>query len=158
MTGPETARLLPDKAGLDRAAALLRGGGLVAFPTETVYGLGADATDGRAVAGIYAAKERPRFNPLIAHLPSLDAARRQGVFDWTALALAEAFWPGPLTLVAGARDGGGVCELARAGLDSVAVRAPAHPPPEFCLNSTPPPSSTHEHPSQTTTLSRAALE
>ena len=81
------------------AVAALSAGELVALPTETVYGLGADATDGRAVAAIYAAKGRPRFNPLIAHLPDLESAERHGVFDATARALAEAFWPGPLTLV-----------------------------------------------------------
>ncbi|HEU4518941.1 MAG TPA: L-threonylcarbamoyladenylate synthase, partial [Microvirga sp.] len=94
-----TARLPATPAGVAAAADLLRRGGLVAFPTETVYGLGADATDPRAVAGIFAAKERPRFNPLIAHAASLDDALAQGRFDAVALSLAEAFWPGPLTLV-----------------------------------------------------------
>jgi len=94
-----TERLAPDAAGLNRAAKLLRDGGLVAFPTETVYGLGADATRAEAVAGIYAAKERPQFNPLIAHVTGADAALEQGVFDAAAQALAAAFWPGPLTLV-----------------------------------------------------------
>ncbi|HEY8382929.1 MAG TPA: L-threonylcarbamoyladenylate synthase [Microvirga sp.] len=122
-----TERLAPDAAGLDRAAALLRGGGLVAFPTETVYGLGADATDPQAVTGIYAAKERPRFNPLIAHVPSLEAALSQGVFDRQALSLAEAFWPGPLTLVVAAAPGCTVSDLARAGLDTLGLRVPAHP-------------------------------
>ncbi len=110
-----------------RAAEILRAGGLVAFATETVYGLGGDATDPRAVAAIYAAKERPRFNPLIAHVPDLAAARAQGAFDAVALALAEAFWPGPLTLVVPVAPGGTVSDLARAGLDSVALRVPAHP-------------------------------
>jgi L-threonylcarbamoyladenylate synthase len=99
----------------------------VAFPTETVYGLGADATDPRAVAGIFAAKERPRFNPLIAHLASLDDALAQGRFDAVALSLAEAFWPGPLTLVVPARESCTVSDLARAGLDSLGLRVPAHP-------------------------------
>lgn len=99
----------------------------MALPTETVYGLGADATSGAAVAAIYAAKERPSFNPLIAHLPGLDAARREGVFDADALALAQAFWPGPLTLVVPAAPGCSVCELARAGLQTVALRVPSHP-------------------------------
>src|SRR3954470_16786318 len=94
-----TERLPANDAGLDRAAALLRDGRLVAFPTETVYGLGADATRAEAVAGIYAAKERPRFNPLIGHVPTAEVALAQGVFDAAALALAAAFWPGPLTLV-----------------------------------------------------------
>ncbi|MDA0962928.1 MAG: Sua5/YciO/YrdC/YwlC family protein, partial [Proteobacteria bacterium] len=89
-TGPED---------LARAAELLRGGGLVAFPTETVYGLGADARQGAAVAAVYAAKGRPEFNPLIVHVPDLAAAERIAVFDADARALAGAFWPGPLTLV-----------------------------------------------------------
>ncbi|MCJ2135845.1 threonylcarbamoyl-AMP synthase [Methylobacterium sp. J-026] len=122
-----TRRLAPDAAGLGEAAALLRAGGLVAFPTETVYGLGADATDARAVARIFAAKDRPRFNPLIAHLPDTAAALAEGLFDDPARRLAEAFWPGPLTLVVPARPGTGVCDLARAGLPSVALRVPAHP-------------------------------
>jgi L-threonylcarbamoyladenylate synthase len=122
-----TERLPADAAGIARAARILREGGLVAFPTETVYGLGADATRADAVAGIYAAKDRPRFNPLIAHLPSLAAARAEGVFPAEALALAEAFWPGPLTLVVPVAPGGTVCDLARAGLDSVGLRVPAHP-------------------------------
>jgi L-threonylcarbamoyladenylate synthase len=91
----QTERLAADAAGLAQAAAILRRGGLVAFPTETVYGLGADATDAEAVARIYAAKERPSFNPLIAHVDSFRTARIQGVFDETATRLAEAFWPGP---------------------------------------------------------------
>jgi L-threonylcarbamoyladenylate synthase len=121
-----TQRIAADPAGIARAAALLRGGGLVAFPTETVYGLGADATSGEAVAGIYAAKERPRFNPLIAHVPDVQAARALGVFDERAERLAAAFWPGPLTLVVPLRPGG-VCPLAAAGLDSVGLRVPDHP-------------------------------
>lgn len=122
-----TRHLAADAAGIAEAAALLRDGGLVALPTETVYGLAADATSGTAVAGIYAAKERPSFNPLISHLPDLMAARRQGLFDANALALAKAFWPGPLTLVVPASAACEICELARAGLDSVALRVPAHP-------------------------------
>lgn len=122
-----TRRLAADAAGIAEAARLLREGGLVALPTETVYGLAADATSGKAVAGIYAAKERPSFNPLIAHLPSVAAARREGLFDANALALAKAFWPGPLTLVVPVSPGCTVSELARAGLDSVALRVPAHP-------------------------------
>jgi L-threonylcarbamoyladenylate synthase len=122
-----TKRLLADAAGIAEAAALLRAGGLVALPTETVYGLGADATSGSAVAGIYAAKERPRFNPLIAHLPDAASAFRQGLFDADALKLAQAFWPGPLTLVVPAAAHCTVSELARAGLPSVALRVPAHP-------------------------------
>ena len=122
-----TERLAADDAGLQRAAVILRAGGLVAFPTETVYGLGADATQAEAVAGIYGAKERPRFNPLIAHVPSLAAARAEGVFDRTALALAEAFWPGPLTLVVPASPTCTVSDLARAGLETLGIRVPAHP-------------------------------
>ena len=114
-------------AMIAEAARLLRGGRLVAFPTETVYGLGADATSNTAVAGIYAAKGRPSFNPLIAHVASLEAARREGVFNAEATALARAFWPGPLTLVLPMAPGGSVCDLARAGLDTLALRVPAHP-------------------------------
>ena len=89
----------PTPESIARAAELLRAGHLVAFPTETVYGLGADATQGRAVAAIFAAKDRPRFNPLIVHVRDLEAARALGVFAARAEALAQAFWPGPLTLV-----------------------------------------------------------
>jgi L-threonylcarbamoyladenylate synthase len=116
-----------DEADVGKAAAALRAGRLVAFPTETVYGLGARADDPAAVAALYAAKGRPRFNPLIAHVPDLDAARRLALLPPEAERLAAAFWPGPLTLVAPVRSGGAVCELARAGLPTVAVRAPAHP-------------------------------
>lgn len=122
-----TARLTADEAGLSEAAAILRRGGLVAFPTETVYGLGADATNAQAVAGIYTAKERPRFNPLISHLESFEAAKAQGLFDETAEKLAEAFWPGPLTLVVPVAPTCTVSDLARAGLNSVGLRVPAHP-------------------------------
>jgi L-threonylcarbamoyladenylate synthase len=109
------------------AAQALARGALVILPTETVYGLGADAGDPRAVAAIFEAKGRPRFNPLIAHVADLDAAQAIAVLDERALALARAFWPGPLTLVAPLRDPGVVCDLARAGLDTLAVRVPAHP-------------------------------
>lgn len=122
-----TRILEADPDGLDQAARILAGGGLVAFPTETVYGLGADGRDAGAVAALYAAKGRPRFNPLIAHLPGLGQARRQGVFDRDALALAAAFWPGPLTLVVPTAPACEVCDLARSGLGSVALRVPAHP-------------------------------
>ncbi|MGP9822000.1 L-threonylcarbamoyladenylate synthase [Salinarimonas sp. NSM] len=122
-------RRLPaaDPAAIADAAALLRAGALVAFPTETVYGLGADATDSAAVVRIYEAKQRPRFNPLIAHLPDVAAVEGQGVLDAPARRLAEAFWPGPLTLVVPRAPGGDVCDVARAGLDTVALRVPAHP-------------------------------
>jgi L-threonylcarbamoyladenylate synthase len=123
----QTERLTSDEPGLARAAEILRRGGLVAFPTETVYGLGADATDAQAVAGIYAAKERPSFNPLISHLDSFEAAQTQGIFDETARRLAEAFWPGPLTLVVPVAPTCTISDLARAGLDSVGLRVPAHP-------------------------------
>lgn len=123
----QTERLAADTPGLARAAAILRRGGLVAFPTETVYGLGADATNAEAVAGIYAAKERPSFNPLISHLESFESAQVQGVFDEIARRLAEAFWPGPLTLVVPVAPTCTISDLARAGLDSVGLRVPAHP-------------------------------
>jgi L-threonylcarbamoyladenylate synthase len=123
----KTERLPGDAVGVSRAAALLRSGGLVAFPTETVYGLGADATDPRTVAGIYAAKERPRFNPLISHVADADAARAQGVFNEAAGKLADAFWPGPLTLVLPAAGTCTICDLARAGLDTLGIRVPSHP-------------------------------
>ncbi len=116
-----------DQTALWEAAAILARGGLVGFPTETVYGLGADATSGEAVAQIYAAKERPSFNPLIAHVHDMDAATTLGNFDDNALKLASAFWPGPLTLVVPATPDCPVSSLARAGLDSVAIRVPAHP-------------------------------
>lgn len=123
-----TACLSADAAGLERAAALLRGGGLVAFPTETVYGLGADARSASAAARIFDAKGRPRFNPLIAHIPDLDAALALADLPDAALRLAAAFWPGPLTLVAPRRPGpGGVADLVAAGLETVALRVPAHP-------------------------------
>jgi L-threonylcarbamoyladenylate synthase len=108
------------------AERVLATGGLVAFPTETVYGLGADATSGTAVARLYAAKGRPSFNPLIAHVHDVDAARRIAVFDAAAEKLASAFWPGPLTLVLKKRPSCPVSELATAGLDSIAVRVPSH--------------------------------
>src|SRR5581483_8411074 len=110
-----------------QAAALLRAGRLVAFPTETVYGLGGDAANGRAVARIFAAKGRPRFNPLIVHVPDLAAAETIAEFDARARGVAERFWPGPLTVVLPRRRKSGVSLLACAGLDTVAVRVPAHP-------------------------------
>jgi L-threonylcarbamoyladenylate synthase len=109
------------------AAACLCGGGLVAMPTETVYGLAADATSDAAVASIFAAKERPAFNPLIAHVLGIEAAREHGVLGGDAERLAQAFWPGPLTLVLPVVATCQVSLLARAGLDTLAVRAPAHP-------------------------------
>lgn len=122
-----TRALNADAAAIETAARCLAAGGLVAFPTETVYGLGADATNGEAVARLYAAKGRPAFNPLIAHVRDLAAARAQGAFDDNAARLAQAFWPGPLTLVLRKSAGCTVSDLATAGLDSVALRVPSHP-------------------------------
>ena len=124
---PTQQEVAADAAGIAEAARILRGGGLVAFPTETVYGLAADATSDAAVARIYAAKARPKFNPLIAHVPSLEVALGQGIFALDALRLAEAFWPGPLTLVVPIAQNATVCSVARAGLQSIALRVPAHP-------------------------------
>jgi L-threonylcarbamoyladenylate synthase len=112
---------------IEAAAAALREGGLVAFPTETVYGLGADATNGRAVAAIFQAKGRPAFNPLIVHVASQEAAAALGELTEPGAALARAFWPGPLTLVLRKREDCPVADLATAGLDTIAVRMPAHP-------------------------------
>ncbi|QOG21464.1 L-threonylcarbamoyladenylate synthase [Bradyrhizobium sp. SEMIA] len=132
-TGLETLILPAGEAGAEAAARTLAAGGLVAFPTETVYGLGADAANATAVAHIYSAKGRPAFNPLIAHVPDIAAARRIGRFDARALKLAEAFWPGPLTLVVPKTDDCPVADLATAGLDTVAIRIPAHPVAEAIL-------------------------
>lgn len=126
-----TERLTP--ADLDRAAELLRAGALVAFPTETVYGLGADATSDAAVAAIFAAKDRPRFNPLIIHVVDIAAARRLVTFNGLAERLAERFWPGPLTLVLPRAPHSPVSLLASAGLDSLAIRVPAHPLPRALI-------------------------
>jgi L-threonylcarbamoyladenylate synthase len=114
-------------AAIAAAAACLADGGLVGFPTETVYGLGADATNGEAVARLYQAKGRPAFNPLIAHVDDIASARAIARFDRLAEGLAEAFWPGPLTLVLPKTTDCPVADLATAGLDSVAIRVPAHP-------------------------------
>ncbi|MGI9370669.1 MAG: L-threonylcarbamoyladenylate synthase [Ruegeria sp.] len=122
-----TMNLSADPAGIAQAADLLRQGLLVAFPTETVYGLGGDACNGQAVAAIYAAKGRPSFNPLIAHVASIDAAKRYVQWNDQAELLANAFWPGPLTLVLPLQGGHGVSSLVTAGLDTLAVRVPAHP-------------------------------
>lgn len=113
-------------AGVEAAVAALNAGRLILLPTETVYGLGSDAGNAEAVAAIFEAKGRPRFNPLISHVADATAAERIAVFDDRARRLAEAFWPGPLTIVAPVRDTERVCDLARAGLDSVAVRVPGH--------------------------------
>jgi L-threonylcarbamoyladenylate synthase len=124
---PFTECLAPSPDGLAQAADLLRRDSLVAFPTETVYGLGGDARSDLAVARIFEAKGRPRFNPLIVHLPDLPAARALADFDARAEALAAAFWPGPLTLVLPLRAGSGLSDLVTAGLPTVALRIPAHP-------------------------------
>lgn len=116
-----------NEANLDRAAACLKAGGLVAFPTETVYGLGALATDATAVARIFSAKQRPRFNPLISHFHSVEAALHAGGANRSARRLAEAFWPGPLTLILNRPDNSPIAALASAGTDTLAVRVPSHP-------------------------------
>jgi L-threonylcarbamoyladenylate synthase len=125
--GLKTLLLPAGEAAAAAAARTLGEGGLVAFPTETVYGLGADATNAAAIARLYQAKGRPAFNPLIAHVGDLDAAQKIGRFDASARALAEVFWPGPLTLVLPKTAGCAVADLATAGLDTVAIRIPAHP-------------------------------
>ncbi|MBB5518103.1 L-threonylcarbamoyladenylate synthase [Amphiplicatus metriothermophilus] len=121
LTAAQTAR------AARRAGEILRAGGLVGLPTETVYGLAADATNDRAVARVFEAKGRPAFNPLIAHVRDLDMAKAHAVFSPLAERLARAFWPGPLTLVLPRRADSGVSLLATAGLDTIALRAPAHP-------------------------------
>jgi L-threonylcarbamoyladenylate synthase len=125
--GLKTQILPADAAAVALAARCLGEGGLVAFPTETVYGLGADAANADAIARLYDAKGRPSFNPLIAHVAAIAAARRIARFDATASRLAEAFWPGPLTLVLPKTDDCAVADLATAGLDTLAVRVPVHP-------------------------------
>jgi len=114
------------RADIRRAAEALKAGGLAILPTETVYGLAADAANPHAVARVFEAKGRPAFNPLIAHVADIAAARRIAQFDERAENLAARFWPGPLTLVLPICDEAAVCDLARAGLDTVALRAPAH--------------------------------
>jgi len=127
MTAPSTRVLRADAEAIAEAVRVLQAGGLVAFPTETVYGLGADATRGEAVARLYAAKGRPAFNPLITHVDGLPAARKLARFDGPAERLAAAFWPGPLTLVLPKAANCPVAGLATAGLDTIAVRVPEHP-------------------------------
>lgn len=127
--------LLPaDAEGITAAAMYLARGRLVAFPTETVYGLGADARNPAAVAQVYAAKGRPSFNPLIVHVADLDAAARHAEIPPEAADLAQAFWPGPLTLVLPRRGDGGLADLVTAGLDRVAIRVPAHPVAQMLLH------------------------
>ncbi len=122
-----TEALSFDKNGIERAVHLLQGSGLIAFATETVYGLGGDARDDLAVARIFDAKGRPRFNPLIVHVADMASAERYAVFDATARNLAATFWPGPLTLVLALRPDAGLSPLVTADLQSVAIRIPAHP-------------------------------
>jgi L-threonylcarbamoyladenylate synthase len=122
-----TDTLEPDDTGIAKAAGLLGAGQLVAFPTETVYGLGADARSDLAVAKVYEAKGRPSFNPLIVHLPDLAAVEAIAIVGPNARALAGAFWPGPLTLVLPLRADAGISTLVTAGLTTVAVRVPEHP-------------------------------
>ncbi|MEM0987830.1 MAG: L-threonylcarbamoyladenylate synthase [Pseudomonadota bacterium] len=123
----DTLTLPADEDGIARAAEMLLAGRLVAFPTETVYGLGGIATSGAAVAGIFAAKRRPQFNPLIAHVADVAAAERLVELTPIGEKFAQAFWPGPLTLVAPQRAGSGIADLAAAGLPTLAVRVPAAP-------------------------------
>lgn len=121
------AILTPDREGIAEAARILREGGLVAVPTETVYGLAARADRDESVAAIYKAKGRPSFNPLIVHVPDLESAQALATFDARALQLADAFWPGPLTLVLPLRADAPVAAAVTAGLATVALRCPAHP-------------------------------
>ncbi|MBV8131548.1 MAG: threonylcarbamoyl-AMP synthase [Alphaproteobacteria bacterium] len=130
MIAPATPR------AISRAAARLRAGHLVAFPTETVYGLGGDASNERAVAEIFAVKGRPRFNPLIVHVPGLAEAEALAIFDERARKVVARFWPGPLTLVLQRRGDSGLSLLASAGLDTVAIRAPAHEVAQALLRET----------------------
>jgi L-threonylcarbamoyladenylate synthase len=116
--------MTPNAASVARAVATLAAGGIAALPTETVYGLAADASNGLAVAKIYAAKGRPNFNPLICHVADLEMARLYGVFDPLSERLAKAFWPGPLTIIVPIRDGSGIHPLVTAGLSTLALRAP----------------------------------
>jgi L-threonylcarbamoyladenylate synthase len=126
----------PTAQSVAEAARLLRDGQLVAFPTETVYGLGGDATNERAVAAIFAAKGRPQFNPLISHVLDAEAAQQFVRWNDTADRLAARFWPGPLTLVLPRSEGSPIALLATAGLDTVAIRAPAHPVAQALIRAT----------------------
>lgn len=135
MKKAETRLLSSSPEDIDNAAALLASGQLVAFPTETVYGLGADARNGEAVARIFEAKGRPSFNPLIVHVADIAAARKLVQWSDKAEALARAFWPGPLSLVLPLAPEHGLSSLVTAGLDTVAIRAPAHPVARALLSS-----------------------
>jgi L-threonylcarbamoyladenylate synthase len=128
MNRPADTKVMPmGDAAIAEAARLILAGEPVAVPTETVYGLAADATNAQAVARIYAAKGRPAFNPLIVHVPDLASAARIGRFNEQARALAEQHWPGPLTLVVPLRDGSGIAAVVTAGLPTIGLRVPAHP-------------------------------
>ncbi len=127
---------MADEAAIEKAGVYLREGRLIAFPTETVYGLGADATNERAVANIYAAKGRPTFNPLIVHVPNIEAAKAHVRFTAEAERLARAFWPGGVTLVLSRLDTSSLSLLVSAGLDTVAIRVPAHPLAQQLLRAT----------------------
>lgn len=127
MGGKQTRRIAADEAGIAEAVRVLGSGGLVALPTETVYGLAARADDAAAVARIFAAKGRPRFNPLIVHVASLEEAETLAEFGDAALTLARREWPGPLTLVLPRRPGAALAEAVSAGLPTVAIRVPQHP-------------------------------
>ncbi len=129
----DTEILRNDAEGISQAAALLSDGALVAFPTETVYGLGGDACNDTAVAGIFAAKGRPEFNPLIVHLADVATAQRYVMWNDTAEMLAAAFWPGPLTMVLPLRADHGLSPLVTAGLETVAIRVPEHPAAQSLL-------------------------
>lgn len=132
----ETEILPVGDAAIARAAELIAAGQCVAVPTETVYGLAADATNGEAVASIYAAKGRPSFNPLIVHVPDLAAAERIAELGKQARDLGERHWPGPLTLVLPLRSGSGIASLVTAGLSTIAVRIPTHPAMQALLRAT----------------------
>lgn len=124
------------QADIRKAADLIGEGQLVAMPTETVYGLAGDARNSRAVTSIFAVKDRPRFNPLICHVQDLEAAQRLGDFNDVALKVANAFWPGPLTLVVPLRENAGLSDLVTAGLETVALRVPNHPVAQALLKAT----------------------
>ncbi|MDQ1900257.1 L-threonylcarbamoyladenylate synthase [Paracoccus sp. WLY502] len=134
----QTEHLLPDQMGMARAAILLAAGQVMAIPTETVYGLAGDARNGQAVARIYQAKGRPSFNPLIVHVPDMDAARSIAQMSPEAETLAAAFWPGALTLVLPLRPDAAIASLVTAGLDTIAIRVPAHPVAQALLRLTGP--------------------
>lgn len=137
MTGKNaTETMLADEAGIARAAQILERGGLVAVPTETVYGLAARADSAEAIARIYEAKGRPSFNPLIVHVRDVEHASRYAVFDDTAREMAEEHWPGPLTLVLPSRSDAGLAAAVTAGLGTIALRAPAHQAMRALLEST----------------------